>query len=49
MLTRMAQERAAARNLATVGLAPTLDEPCALVGHKGYHFRERLKELDGGV
>ena len=40
---------AAARNLAEVGLAPTLDEPCALVGDKGYHSRERLKELDGGV
>ena len=37
---------AAARNLAEVGLAPTLDEPCALVGDKGYHSRERLKELD---
>jgi len=36
---------AAARNLAEVGLAPTLDEPCALVGDKGYHSRERLKEL----
>jgi transposase len=40
---------AMARNLAEVGLAPTLDEPCALVGDKGYHSRERLKELDGGV
>ena len=40
---------AAARNLAEVGLAPTRDEPCALVGDKGYHSREGLKDLDGGV
>ena len=40
---------AAAHNLAEVGLAPTRDEPCALVGDKGYHSREGLKELDGGV
>ena len=40
---------AAARNLAEVDLAPTPDEPCALVGDKGYHSREGLKELDGGV
>ena len=36
------------RNLASVGLAPTLDEPCVLVG-KGYHSREGLKRLDGGI
>ena len=40
---------AAAGNLAEVGLAPTRDEPCALVGDKGYHSREGLKGLDGGV
>jgi transposase len=40
---------AAARNLAAVGLAPTPEEPCAVVGDKGYHSREGLKELDGGV
>ena len=40
---------AAARNLAEVDLAPTPDEPCALVGDKGYHSREGLKELAGGV
>jgi len=38
---------AAARNLAEAGLAPTPEEPCFLVGDKGYHSRERLKELDG--
>ena len=32
---------AGARNLAEVSLAPTLDEPCALVGDKGYHSRAR--------
>lgn len=40
---------AAARNLAEVGLAPTPEEPCGLVGDKGYHSREGLKEFDGGV
>ena len=40
---------AAARNLAAVGLAPTPEAPCAVVGDKGYHSREGLKELDGGV
>ena len=40
---------AAARNLAEVGLAPTQAEPCVLVGDKGYHSREGLKDLDGGV
>ena len=40
---------AAARNLADVGFAPTAEEPCILVGDKGYHSREGLKRLDGGV
>lgn len=40
---------AAARSLEEVGLAPTPEEPCDVVGDKGYHSRERLKELDGGV
>jgi len=40
---------AAARSLAEVGLAPTPEEPCVLVGDKGYHSREGLKEFDGGV
>jgi hypothetical protein len=40
---------AVARNLAEVGLAPTREEPCDVVGDKGYHSREGLKELDGGV
>ena len=39
---------AAARNLAEVGLAPTQKEPCVLVGDKGYHSREGLKDLEGG-
>jgi len=40
---------AAARNLGAVGLAPTEEEPCVVVADKGYHARERLKALDGGV
>ena len=40
---------AAASNLADVGVAPTSEEPCVLVGDKGYHSRAGLKELDGGV
>lgn len=39
----------AARNLADVGLAPTPEAPCELVADKGYHSREGLKGLDGGV
>jgi hypothetical protein len=39
----------AARNLAKVGVAPTVEEPCVLVGDKGYHSRTGLKELEGGV
>ena len=40
---------AAARNLGEVGLAPTKDEPCVVVGDKGCQAREQLKVLDGGV
>jgi hypothetical protein len=40
---------AAARNLAGIGLAPSEAEPCGLFGDKGYHSREGLKDLDGGV
>ena len=40
---------AAAHSLTDVGLAPRLEEPCILVGDKGYHSREGLKRLDGGV
>jgi len=39
---------AAERNLAAIGLAPTQEEPCVLVGDKGYHSRQGLKGLDGG-
>ena len=39
----------AARNLDAVGLAPSEDEPCVMVADKGYHAREQLKALDGGV
>ncbi|MFO1097828.1 MAG: transposase [Xanthobacteraceae bacterium] len=35
---------AAARNLAAVGLAPTQDEHCDVVGDKDYHSREGLKD-----
>ena len=37
------------RNLARVGLAPTSAAPCVLVGDKGYHSREGLKRLNGGI
>ena len=40
---------AAARNLGEVGLAPTQEEPCVLVSDKGYHSRQGLKDLVGGV
>ena len=40
---------AAARNLDAVGLAPSEDEPCVVAADKGYHSREQLKALDGGV
>src|SRR5580693_1909509 len=40
---------AAARNLDTVGLAPSEEEPCVPVADKGYHAREQLKALDGGM
>jgi transposase len=40
---------AAARNLDAVGLAPSEEEPCVLVADKGYHAREQLKALDGGM
>jgi hypothetical protein len=40
---------AAARNLAEIGLAPTSEAPCELIADKGYHSRDGLKDLDGGV
>jgi transposase len=40
---------AAARHLADIGLAPTPEAPCELIADKGYHSREGLKNLDGGV
>ena len=40
---------AAASNLAEVGLAPSEEEPCVLVADMGYHARDQLKALDGGV
>ncbi len=40
---------AAARSLAEVGLAPSQEEPCVLAADKGYHARDQLKTLDGGV
>ena len=40
---------AAARNLDAVGLAPSEEEPCVVVTDKGYHSREQLKALEGGV
>jgi len=40
---------AAACNLAEVGLAPSEAAPCVIVADKGYHARDQLKALDGGV
>src|SRR5580693_10505393 len=40
---------AAARNLDAVGLGPSEEEPCVLVADKGYHAREQLKALEGGM
>lgn len=40
---------AAARNLAELGLEPTVETPCDLIADKRYHSREQLKDLDAGV
>jgi transposase len=39
----------AARNLVAAGFEPTAETPCDLIADKGYHSREHLKALDGGV
>src|SRR5215212_4970003 len=39
---------AAEANLASVGAGPTAEEPAELVADKGYHSRDRLKELEDG-
>jgi transposase len=49
MTTLPGKLEAAGRNLAGIGLAPSEAEPCGLFGDKGYHSREGLKDLDGGV
>lgn len=36
-------------NLALVGKAPTEENPTECIGDKGYHSRDVLKDLDGGV
>ena len=41
--------KAAQANLAAVDAAPTPEDPAALVADKGYHSRDRLKELEGGA
>ena len=41
--------KAAAANLADVGMAPTEAGPAELVADKGYHSRTILKDLDGSV
>ncbi len=40
---------AAEANLAAVDAAPTLEDPAELVADKGYHARDRLKELEDGA
>ncbi|WP_295461166.1 transposase [uncultured Thiodictyon sp.] len=48
--TTLAQTlEAAARNLDLVDLAPSEEERCVVVADKGYHAREQIKALDGGV
>jgi len=37
---------AAEKNLASVGCAPTPEDPCDLAADKGYHSRDVLKDLD---
>jgi transposase len=39
----------AEENLTRAGKAPTEEDPAECVGDKGYHSREVLKDLDGGV
>lgn len=41
--------KAAAQNLAGIGLAPTPEDRCDLVADKGYHSRDVLKRLDSDV
>jgi hypothetical protein len=41
--------KAAAEKLEKIGLGPTNEEPCDLIADKGYHSREGLKDLDGGI
>ena len=41
--------KAAAENLAEIDLAPTRENPCALIADKGYHSRDGLKDLADGV
>ncbi|WP_327195197.1 transposase [Sphingomonas sp. LH128] len=40
---------AAVQNLASIGLAPTCEQPCDLVADKGYHSRGVLKTLDQDI
>ena len=47
--THLAYKPERARNLDAVGLAPSEEEPCVAVADKGYHSREQLKALEGGV
>jgi transposase len=41
--------KAAAQNLAGIGLAPTSENRCELVADKGDHSRSVLARLDGGA
>src|SRR5271157_6468452 len=41
--------KAAAENLAEINLAPTQENPCALIADKGYHSRDGLKDLADSV
>ena len=41
--------KAAEANLATVDAAPTPEDPAELVADKGYHSRDRLKDLEDGA
>jgi transposase len=41
--------QAAAASLAAVDVAPTPEDPAELIADKGYHSRDRLKELEDGA
>ncbi|MGO8738122.1 hypothetical protein [Rhodoblastus sp.] len=49
MATLSTTLKAAEENLAEIDLAPTRENPCALIADKGYHSRDGFKDLADGV